>query len=201
MSETIIKIEHVSKEYRLGANNNGNNLHSGPDNYHLRIWKVLSHTSDAITLELISPSGDQGFPGKAVIRVTYRLSSDGGLHIVYDGICDRDTVFNLTNHSYFNLAGHQHTERAMEQTLTMPARFFTVGDEALIPTGENRDVAGTPFDFREPKTIGRDFLADNEDLKIAGGYDHCFCFAGGETKEPVLRVEVYEPNSSNKSKA
>ena len=160
------------KEYQLTPNNNGNNLHSGPDNYHLRMWKVLSHTEDAIALELYSPSGDQGFPGNATIRMTYRLDSQGGLHIVYDAVADQDTIFNMTNHSYFNLAGHQQVDKALSQTLSMPARWFNPDDEKSIPTGEKRCVEGTPMDFRSPKPIAQDIGADYEPLHLQGGYDH-----------------------------
>lgn len=160
------------KTYHMTPNENGNNLHSGPDFYHDRIWKVLSHTESAISLELFSPNGDQGFPGNATIQVTYSLTPDGSLHIVYDGICDQDTVFNLTNHSYFNLAGHDKVEAAMEQVLSMPGRFFNADDAESIPTGELRSVAGSPMDFRNPKPIGRDIDADYDALNLQGGYDH-----------------------------
>ena len=96
-----------SETVKVPVNENDNNLHSGPDYYHLRMWDVVFHSTEAITLRLISPDGDQGFPGKASIDVTYSLDSSGGLHIEYDAISDKDTVFNLTNHSYFNLAGHE----------------------------------------------------------------------------------------------
>jgi len=160
------------KTYRLGANNNGNNLHSGPDCFHLRMWKVLSHTRTGIKLELRSPDGDQGFPGNAVIQVTYQLDAMGGLHIIYDAVCDQDTVFNMTNHSYFNLAGQAETGKAMDQLLTMPARWFNPDDALSIPTGEQRSVEGTPMDFRTPKPIGRDIAMDYEPLHLQGGYDH-----------------------------
>ena len=157
---------------RLTPNEGKNNLHSGPDCFHTRMWTVVEHVSDAITLELVSPAGDQGFPGKAVIRVTYRLDCAGGLHIVYDAVSDRDTVFNLTNHSYFNLAGQDQVDRAMDQLLTLPGRFFNVADTESIPTGELRSVSGSPMDFRSPKPIGQDIGADYEPLKLQGGYDH-----------------------------
>ena len=163
-----------NKTVSLHNNENGNNLHSGPDSTNKRLWNVVSHTEDAITLELRSPHGDQGFPGNAVMRVTYRLEAGGTLAIIYDGISDRDTVFNMTNHSYFNLAGHQHTDKAMDQILTIPGRFFNPDDAANIPTGELRSVAGTPFDFRKPKPIGKDINADYEPLHLQGGYDHNF---------------------------
>ena len=162
------------KPVTLFANEKTHNLHSGPDSYAYRFWTVSEHLPDRITFTLESPDGDQGFPGNASIRVTYSLSSPAVLKITYDAICDKDTVFNLTNHSYFNLAGHQHTERAMEQTLTMPARFFNPDDAENIPTGELRSVAGTPMDFRTPKPIGRDVEAEYEPLQFQGGYDHNF---------------------------
>lgn len=159
---------------RLTPNENENNLHSGPQNFHLRMWKLISHTENSVTLELTSPQGDQGFPGKAVIRVTYRLDTQGGLHIIYDATCDRDTVFNLTNHSYFNLAGQDRPEKAMEQTLCIPGRIFCPDDADNIPTGELRSVEGTPFDFRIPKPIGQNIGDDYEPLHLQGGYDHNF---------------------------
>lgn len=159
---------------RLTPNENENNLHSGPQNFHLRMWRLVSHTENSVTLELTSPQGDQGFPGKAVIRVTYRLDTQGGLHIIYDATCDRDTVFNLTNHSYFNLAGQDRPEKAMEQTLCIPGRVFCPDDADNIPTGELRSVEGTPFDFRLPKPIGQNIGDDYEPLHLQGGYDHNF---------------------------
>ena len=163
------------KEYALDANDNGiNNLHSGFDPYKNRIWTVEKHTENSIRLSLSSPSGDQGFPGNAEIHITYSLENPGTLRICYDAICDQDTVFNFTNHSYFNLAGHDHPEKAMSQILSIPGRFFTVADAMSIPTGENRAVVGTPMDFRIPKPIGRDIDADYEPLKLQGGYDHNF---------------------------
>jgi len=159
---------------RLTPNEGPNNLHSGPDFFFQRMWKLVSHTKNAVTLELNSPAGDQGFPGNAVIRVTYALKEDKGLHIIYDAICDRDTVFNMTNHSYFNLAGHDCPEEAMAQIFSAPARFFVVTDSQAIPTGELRDVSGTPMDFRLSKPIGRDIDEDYEALNILGGYDHCY---------------------------
>lgn len=158
--------------YPLPPNEGKNNLHSGPDFFFQRMWKLVSHTQTAVTLELDSPNGDQGFPGNALIRVTYSLDSKGGLHIVYDAVSDQDTVFNMTNHSYFNLAGQDQTDKAMDQVLTIPGRFFNPDDEENIPTGELRSVVGTPMDFRSPKPISRDIGMDYEPLKLQGGYDH-----------------------------
>lgn len=162
-----------NQTYSLCANEGPNSLHSGPDGFDRRLWAVVSHSDSAISLRLDSPHGDQDFPGNAVITVTYTLRPDA-LHIRYDGIADRDTVFNITNHTYFNLAGHAHPERAMAQTLSMPARFFTQDDAANIPTGELRCVEGTPMDFRVPKPLGQDIGLDYDALRLQGGYDHNF---------------------------
>ena len=138
------------KVCRLTPNEGNNNLHSGPDFFHLRLWETVAEEADFVTFRLCSPHGDQGFPGNAVIHVTYRLDTAGGLHIIYDAVCDQDTVFNMTNHSYFNLAGHEKTGAATAQLLTIPGRFFNPDDAENIPTGELRNVEGTPMDFRSP---------------------------------------------------
>ena len=157
--------------YQLAGNDNGNNLHSN-NSYCFRMWELAELTESSVKLQLHSPNGDQGFPGNADITVTYALEAGGVLHITYDGISDADTVFNMTNHSYFNLAGHANTDKAMEQILSLPARTYTVADAESIPTGEMRSVEGTPMDFRTPKPIGRDIDADYEALNLQGGYDH-----------------------------
>lgn len=162
------------KTVQLTPNENGNNLHSGPNGYSYRLWQVKSHTNNSITFYLQSLDGDQGFPGNAEIQVTYTLEYPSILRICYDAVCDKDTVFNLTNHSYFNLAGHDKTDRAMKQLLTLPGRFFNPDDAQNIPTGELRPVDGTPMDFRIPKPIGQDVEQDYECLLLQGGYDHNF---------------------------
>ena len=176
------------RAYALMPNEGKNNLHSGPDFYFQRLWKLVSHTQTAVSLELYSPNGDQGFPGNATIQVTYSLDHSGGLHIVYDAVSDQDTVFNMTNHSYFNLAGHEATAKAMDQLLTLPGRWFNPDDAENIPTGEQRSVIGTPMDFRTPKPIGRDIEEDYEPLHLQGGYDHnweVFCNPCATLSDPV----------------
>ncbi|MBE6633889.1 MAG: galactose mutarotase [Ruminococcaceae bacterium] len=182
--------------YRLFINNGPNSLHGGKVGYSHRMWNVKAVDGDEphLILTLHSEDGEENYPGNLYVTVTYSLLTSNALSIRYEATTDRKTPVNLTNHVYFNLGGYA-SGKIYDHVLQMDADAYLPTDDTLIPTGEIRSVAGTPFDFREPKTIGRDFLADNEDLKIAGGYDHCFCFAGGETKEPVLRVEVYEPNS------
>ena len=157
-----------NKTWTLPANMGPHSLHSGVDGYHKRLWQVEQVTDRSVTFLLHSPHGDQGFPGNAEIRVTYTLEYPSALTIRYDASCDRQTVFNMTNHSYFNLAGHHHPERAMEQILTMPARHYAVTDWLGFPTGELRSVEGTPMDFRTPKALGQDIRG------FFRGYDHTF---------------------------
>lgn len=162
------------KQVQLAKNNKGNNLHSGPDSYAFRLWTVERYEENLLEFSLYSPDGDQGFPGNADIRVTYAFQGADTLCITYDAVSDKDTVFNFTNHSYFNLAGHNKPELAMAQTLCMPARFFNPDDAESIPTGELRSVVGTPMDFRAPKPVGQDLGQDYECLKLQKGYDHNF---------------------------
>ena len=174
--------------YKLEPNNNGNNLHSGSNSYAFRMWNVLEHTENSLSLTLESPNGDQGFPGKAKIRVTYTLENPGTLNIMYDAVCDADTVFNMTNHTYFNLAGHENGDKALDQVLSMSARVFAVADHQCLPTGELRSVEDTPMDFRVPKALGMDIHADYETLRLQGGYDHnyeVFCNPCAILSDPV----------------
>ncbi len=164
-------------EVLLPANEGRNCLHSGPDCWSFRLWNVTAHTVNSLTLTLHSPHGDQGFPGNADVSVTYTIENDG-LTIAYDAVSDRDTVFNLTNHAYFNLFGQDKPERAMDQELMIPADYFYPVNAENIPTGELRAVEGTPFDFRTFKPIGRDIGMDYEPLHLQGGYDHNFVNKG-----------------------
>ena len=161
----------AGKDYTLAKNNGENNLHSGPDMYFTRMWKGIVADDNKVEFSLHSPDGDQGYPGNADITVSYTLTDDGELQIVYQGRADQDTIFNLTNHSYFNLDG-QESDSVLEQKVWLDADAFTPGDAGLIPTGEIRDVTGTPMDFRTEHMIGERIDADYEPLKQAGGYDH-----------------------------
>lgn len=161
----------------LDANEGNNCLHSGFSPFKIRRWELREQRPDRLVFFLSSPDGDQGFPGNAEITVTYSIEHDA-LVIRYDAVSDRDTVFNLTNHSYFNLAGHDHPEKATDQLLTLKADHFLPDDAQNIPTGEVRAVEGTPFDFRQPKSLGRDIGADYEPLHLQAGYDHHFVITG-----------------------
>ena len=159
--------------YQLAANENENNLHSNPDGYEKRVWEVADVTDQSIKLHILSPDKDQGFPGNLDLSVTYTLTEENGVEIHYEGICDQDTVVNMTHHSYFNLDGQDSGENVEEQVLTIHADYYTqVIDSKSIPTGEIAPVAGTPMDFTAEKTIGEEIGAAFEQLEFTGGYDH-----------------------------
>lgn len=162
------------KTYELDKNNNGNNLHSGLDYYHHRMWAVKETTENSITFSLHSPDGDQGYPGTFDVDVTYTLTEDNALQIDYYGVPQADTIVNMTNHSYFNLNGHA-SGSIVEQEVWVDADAFTATDSELIPTGEIVPVEGTPMDFRTKKKIGRDIGENYEALVFGGGYDHNWC--------------------------
>ena len=160
------------KKYELTANDGPNNLHSGMDFYRNRIWAAEYETGvNQVSFTLESPDGDQGYPGNASIRVTYTLTDENEVKIHYEGTCDQDTIFNMTNHAYFNLAGHE-SGPALSQMVYIDSDAITAVDKVLIPTGEIRKVMGTPMDFSDFKPIGRDIEADYDQLKLGGGYDH-----------------------------
>lgn len=171
------RFELNGKEYRLTENVPGNTLHSGKDFYNQRKWKTLEAGEDHVVFELYSPDGDQGFPGGVTIRVTYTLTEAGELAIHYEARPEADTLLNVTNHSYFNLGGHD-SGSVEEQWVQILADGFTVTDEDSIPTGEIRAVEGTPMDFRKGKRIGEEIGADDPVLVMARGYDHNFVLNG-----------------------
>lgn len=159
------------RTYELVKNDNGNNLHSGLDFYNKRIWQVEEAKGNHVTFVLHSPDGDQGYPGTLDMRVTYELTEENEVKIVYDAVPDADTIINMTNHSYFNLDGHD-SGSVLEQEVQIDADAFTRADAESIPTGELVDVTGTPMDFRQKKAIGRDIEIPYEPLIFGRGYDH-----------------------------
>ncbi len=183
-------------EYQIYKNNNGNSLHGGKVGFSHKIWNAKAEDGEEprLILSLVSPDGDENYPGTLTVTVTYTLLRSNALSIHYEATTDKKTVVNLTNHAYFNLGGFS-SGKIFDHVLQIDADKYIPTDENLIPTGEIRSVIRTPFDFRSPKTIGEDFDLENPDMKLAGGFDHCLCFTGGESKTPVLRIEAYEPNS------
>lgn len=163
------------KSCQLEVNENQNNLHSSlVDGYHKRLWETVSESETSLTFRMDTPDGDQGFPGSCTTLVTYTITDDNELSIRYDGVCSEATPWNVTNHSYFNLGGHD--SGSIEDTLLwLNSSTYTPVDEESIPTGEIAELAGTPMDFSVPTAIGAHINDDFEQLKFTGGYDHNYC--------------------------
>lgn len=186
----------MGKEYKLFINNGENHLHGGEYGFSTKIWDATAIDEDepSLVLHYLSPDGEEGYPGNLDVTVTYKLTNENGLSIRYEATTDSATILNLTNHSYFNLGGYA-SGSIHSHKLWLDADTYIPTDAGLIPTGEIRSVEGTPFDFRTSKEIGTEIGSDNIDIRLAGGYDHCLNFVGGETKEPVKRAELYDPQS------
>lgn len=176
-------------EYNLFQNNKGAHLHGGEYGFDSKIWDVTSVDAPDPTLELhlVSPDGEENYPGTLNVTVTYTLTSENGLVIHYHATTDKATILNLTNHSYFNLGGYA-SGKIYDHEMFIDADSYLPLNEQLVPTGEIRSLKGTPYDFTTPKKIGADIAA-------VGGYDNCYNFVGGETDAPVKRCEVYDSAS------
>jgi aldose 1-epimerase len=176
-------------EVRLDKNDGNNSLHGGFDPYSRRMWlaEVTSDGVPSVTFRLRSPDGDQGMPGAADVTATYSLTEDCGIVIKYRAVADRTTVFNITNHCYFNMDGHDSGSVA-EQFLWLDCDRFAAIDEEQIPTGEIVEVRGTPMDFTTPKQIGRDADARYEQIERGSGYDHNYVINRPSLDTPFARV-------------
>ncbi len=175
--------------YELEKNNNGNNLHSGEDRSYYKFYQsVVCGDEDGVCVEFsrVSPHMEQGFPGNLQQSIRYVLTDSNELIIKYRMVSDRETVINPTNHCYFNLQG---SGDVLSHTMTLYADFFLPTDDELIPTGEVRSVAGTPFDFRTPHTIGERIDDDYEPLNQGGGYDHNYCFPNDGKQKLVAELQ------------
>ena len=182
-------------KYNLFKNDNENSLHGGEHGLNQKLFAAtVKEKENSIVLATVMEDMEEGYPGRLTLEVKYTLTEANELVINYRASSDKDTVINLTNHSYFNLSGYA-SGTVLDHTLEMDADTFLPTNAGLIPTGELKSVEGTPFDFRTAKAIGRDIGMDDEALVLAGGYDHCFNFVGGETAEPVKRCELYHSAS------
>lgn len=160
------------KEWVIEANENGNSLHSGKNGFNHLMWEMKESGDNYVTFYHYSPQEEQGFPGNMHVTVTYTLDDEDTVHITYHAKADADTVMNFTNHSYFNLAGHD-SGVMLDQKLQLFADAYTPDEDShSIPTGEIAPVAGTPMDFTTMKPIGQDINTDFEQLHFTGGYDH-----------------------------
>ena len=184
--------------YNLDKNErNKNNLHSGFNPYNKRVWNYyINENNNSVSFNLISPDGDQGFPGEFNITVTYTLTDNNELEINYYGKSDKDTIANMTNHSYFNLCGNT-SGTAINQKLWINSDKFVEVNNELIPTGNLVDVENTPMDFRNPKTIGDEIDTDFEQLNFTGGYDHSYII--NKSKDAIEKIAVLSDEISGRT--
>ena len=183
-------------EYQLAANDGDNHLHGGIRGFDKVVWQAQGVEDDCgigIKLDYLSPDGEEGYPGNLSISVLYTLTENNELRIDYFATTDKSTIVNLTHHSYFNLAG-AGTGDILSHDLMINADRFTPVDKSLIPTGELRKVAGTPFDFTKPTAIGDRIDQDDEQLQIGGGYDHNFVL-NKDAEGPCLAARAFEKKS------
>jgi aldose 1-epimerase len=181
--------------YRLATNAGLNHLHGGPGGFNTVLWEVTpfeSNSCSGAVLAYTSKSGEEGYPGQLNARVTYALRDDDELTVEYYAVADSVTPVNLTQHSYFNLAGQGRGDILGHELLVNALRFTPV-DETLIPTGEIRSVTGTPFDFTAQRRIGERIDADDEQLRRGGGYDHNFVLEQPEKAGVGFAARLYDP--------
>lgn len=177
------------KTYQLAINNGPNHLHGGLRGFHHYNWSSAI-VGNSVRFTRTSPDGEEGYPGNLIMNVTYTWREDNELEIFYEAWTDQDTVFNTTNHAYFNLSG-EDADTALDHLLMINASAFTETDGNCLTTGRILDVEGTPMDFRKEKEIGRDFDSDYVQLRQTGTYDHNYVLSGaGLTEAAVLTSPV-----------
>lgn len=183
--------------YHLPINNGPNSLHGGPKGFENLVWQARELTGSknpALELTLTSPNGDESYPGTMHVHVIYTLTEQNAVRIQYRASTDKPTIINLTNHSYFNLDG-QGNGNILDTVLTINADKYTPTDKTQIPTGKIVSVKGTPFDFLKPTPIGARINENNQQLKIAGGYDHNWVINRDHKTGLVLAARAYSPKS------
>lgn len=160
--------------YHLAINCGPNHSHGGLIGFNRKLWQV-EEVEDSLAFSLLSPDGEEGYPGNLQVRVTFTLSEDCSLNIAYDAVSDQDTILNMTNHGYYNLNGFG---TAMGHRLQIFAERFLETDNDGLPTGAYLDVEGTPFDFREPMVVADQICGSHPQLTIGCGYDHTYVLSG-----------------------
>ncbi len=183
------RITVAGKTIQLPQNNGRHTLHGGPTGWQYQLFTVENVTANSLTLTLVSPDGDNNFPGEVHVRMVYTLTDDNTLDVSYSATTDAPTVINLTNHSYFNLNGDGRTT-ILNHLLTIDADQYTPIDDSYLPLGVKESVEGTPFDFRRAKAVGKEMDADNVQLRNGNGYDHNWVLnTRGDVEKPCARLE------------
>jgi aldose 1-epimerase len=187
------------KSFQLATNNGPNSLHGGVKGFDKVLWQVIDvrrGPNAVVSLRYVSADGDEGYPGKLTVTATYELNEANEVAVEYRATVDKPTVVNISNHSYFNLAGEGSADGVMRHLLTIPAEEYTPVDATLIPTGEFRRVAGTAFDFRSAKAIGLDIRSGRDEQILYGkGYDHNWVISRAPVPTARLVARVEEPTS------
>ena len=192
------KINVNGKEYHLRANDNGNSLHGGGNTGWMhQIYAIKAKTDSSVVFNLTASDGENGFPGTVKATATYTVKSDNTLDIVFEATTDKETVINMTNHSYFNLNGDPSKE-GFDQVMYINADKFTPSDKLYIPTGEIKNVAGTPMDFRKPTAIADKYDTSFDQIKNATGFDHNWClntYKNGKGDDKTVAASLYSPKT------
>ena len=190
------KLTVAGKEYQLTPNDNGNCLHGGANSgWQHKVYDIQARTDSSVTFALTSNDGDNGFPGTVKATATYTVKSDNTLDIVFGATTDKETVVNMTNHSYFNLNGDPSKD-GYNQVMSINADSFTVADAKYIPTGEIKSVEGTPMDFRQPAEIGKKYDPDFDQCKNTTGFDHNWVlntYKDGKGDDTQACATLYSP--------
>ena len=187
------------KMQSLPINNGANHQHGGLKGFHNQVWEVKTVTDSSLVLSYISVDGEMGYPGTLKVEATYQLTSNNELSLKLLATTDKTTIVNLTNHAFFNLSGEGNGS-ILDHILTIPSNYFCAVNPDKIKTGEILKAAGTPFDFRKGKFIGKDIILENtnEQLKIAGGYDQSYVLKKKKSNKIVLAATVVDPKSGRK---
>ena len=192
------RFELDGKQFQLPTNDGTNALHGGLSGFDRKVWRITAlgeNPAPFVTLSYISADGEEGYPGKLTTEITYSITDGTELSVAFSATTDRPTVINLTNHSFFNLAGVEAGGNILDHRLMIPADDYLLVRPDGIPLGTPAKVAATPFDFREMHRVGARLHDADGQLRIRQGYDHNFCLRGGVAREPRLAARVEDPAS------